>query len=113
MGRPVSDASSAEDREDVMVSVRQQDLLDDVPPDADLLPVFISGGVTLDRDATGQEILVASVDGVVRAATRVFEPDGSSARYEVMIPPELLHPGDNDVVVWLAEGDPSDPAFVR
>ena len=56
---------------------------------------------------------MASVDGVVRAATRVFEPDGRSARYEVMIPPELLHPGDNDVVVWLAEGDPSDPAFVR
>ena len=113
LGRPLSDASNAEDREDVMVSVRQQDLLDDVPTDADLLPVFISGSVTLDREATGQEILVASVDGVVRAATRVFEPDGRSARYEVMIPPELLHPGDNDVVVWLADGDPSDPAFVR
>jgi len=69
--------------------------------------------LTLDREATGQEIVVVAVDDVVRAVTRVFEPDGRSARYEVMIPPELLHPGENDVVLWLAEGDASDPVFVR
>ena len=113
LGRPLSDAEAANDEEGVMLTVRQQDLLDDVPSEPDLLPVFLSGTLTLDREATGQEIVVAAVDGVVRAVTRVFEPDGRSARYEVMIPPELLHPGDNDVVLWLAEGDASDPAFVR
>ncbi len=113
LGRPLSDAAAADDEEGVMLTVRQQDLLDDVPSEPDLLPVFLSGTLTLDREATGQEIVVASVDGVVRAVTRVFEPDGPSARYEVMIPPELLHSGENDVVLWLAEGDASDPAFVR
>ncbi len=113
LGRPLSDAAAANDEEAVMVRVRQQDLLDDIPSEPDLLPVFLSGTLTLDREARGQEIVVATVDGVVRAVTRVFEPDGRSARYEVMIPPELLHPGDNDVVLWLAEGDASDPAFVR
>jgi hypothetical protein len=113
LGRPLSDAAAANDEEGVMLTVRQQGLLDDVPSEPDLLPVFLSGTLTLDREARGQEIVVATVDGVVRAVTRVFEPDGRSARYEVMIPPELLHPGENDVVLWLAEGDVSEPAFVR
>ncbi|MGH8947341.1 MAG: hypothetical protein ACRDXF_00675, partial [Acidimicrobiia bacterium] len=113
LGRPLSDAAAANDEEQVTVTVRQQDLLDDVPSDPDLLPVFLSGTLTLDREANGNEIVVAVVDGVVRAVTRVFEPDGRSARYEVMIPPDLLHPGHNDVVLWLAEGDASDPVFVR
>lgn len=113
LGRPTSDATAADDDDGVMVTVRQQDLLEDVPPDPDLIPVFLSGTVTLDRQANGEEIVVAAVDGVVRAVTRVFEPDGSSARFQVMIPPDLLHPGDNDVVLWVAEGEASDPAFIR
>jgi hypothetical protein len=113
LGRPLSDGAAADDEEEVMATVRQQELLDDVPSDPDLLPVFLSGTLTLDREATGQEIVVVAVDDVVRAVTRVFEPDGRSARFEVMIPPDLLHPGQNDVVLWLAEGDAPDPAFVR
>ena len=113
LARPLSDAAAANDEEGITLTVRQQDLLDDVPSEPDLLPVFLSGTLSLDREATGQEIVVATVDGVVRAVTRVFEPNARSARYEVMIPPELLHPGENDVVLWLAEGDASDPAFAR
>ena len=113
LGRSLSDAATATDDEEVTVTVRQQDLLDDVPSNPDLLPVFVSGTLTLDREANGQEIMVAAVDGVVRAVTRVFEPDGRSARFEVMIPPDLLHPGHNDVVLWLVEGDAADPALVR
>ena len=51
------------------MTVRQQDLLDEVPPDPDLLPVFLSGTVTLGREANGEEIVVAAVDGVVGAVT--------------------------------------------
>jgi hypothetical protein len=112
LGRPVADATAADD-EEVEVTVRQQDLLDEVPPDPDLLPVFLSGTLTLGREAHGDEIVVAAVDGVVRAVTRAFEPDGSSARFQVMIPPDLLQPGENDVVIWVADGDSSDPSFLR
>jgi hypothetical protein len=113
LGRPVSDAGSAEDDDGTTINVRQQNLLDQVPPDPDLVPVFLSGTVTLDHAATGQEILVAAVDGVVRAVTRVFEPQGRSARFEVMIPPDLLRLGANDVVLWVADGDHADPSLIR
>ena len=53
----------------------------------DLLPVFLSGTVTLGREANGEEIVVAAVDGVVTGGDCVFEPDGSSARFEVADPP--------------------------
>jgi hypothetical protein len=113
LGRQVSDASNSADDEETTVRIRQQELLDQVPSNPDSLPVFLSGTVTLDREATGEEILMAAVDGVVRAVTRVFEPEGRSARFEIMVPPELLHPGANDVVLWVAEGDPADPSLVR
>jgi hypothetical protein len=56
---------------------------------------------------------VVAIDGVVRAVTRTFEPEGSSARFHVLIPPELLHPGANDVVIWLAAGDPETATLRR
>ena len=111
LGRPVPDAS-AEDDEETTFTIRQQALLDAVPEDPDLIPVFVSGTVMLGDEATGEEIVVASVDGVVRAVTRVFEPEGRSARFQVMIPPDHLHPGDNDVLMWVADGDPAEPTFV-
>jgi hypothetical protein len=96
----------------ISIVVSQQGLLDDLPNESEVLPVFLSGRVTLDQVANGREILVVAIDGVVRAVTRTFEPEGSSARFHVLIPPELLHPGANDVVVWLAAGDP-DTATLR
>lgn len=113
LGRSVDEASSAEDREGTSVTVLQQLLLNAVPPESDLLPVFLSGSVFLEQPATGEEILMVSVDGVVRAVTRVFEPEGRSARFEVMVPPDLLHSGANDVVVWVVEGDPTQTTLVR
>jgi hypothetical protein len=49
----------------------------------------------------------------VVAVTRTFEPDGSSARFEVLIPPNVLHTGENDVVVWLADGGPGTNSLQR
>jgi hypothetical protein len=112
LGRPVAEASTV-DSEVTTVSVRQQSLLDNLAENADPLPVYLSGRVTLGQESTGDEVLMAAVDGVVRAITRVFEPNGNEARFEVMIPPSALHPGPNDVVFWVAEGDASQPRLVR
>ncbi len=53
-----------------------------------------------------------AVDGVVRAVTRTFEPEGNSARYQALINPDFLHPGENDVDVWLATGGPESPLLL-
>jgi hypothetical protein len=67
----------------------------------------------LDRTATGEEILVVSAGGMVVAVTRVFEPEGPSARFEVLIPPSVLHTGENEVVVWLADDGPGTNSLTR
>jgi hypothetical protein len=112
LGRPVSDAVSLTD-DDTRISVLQQRLLDDLPERSDRLPVVLTGTITLDHETSGNEIVLAAVDGMVRAVTRVFDADGRRARFEALIPPELLAPGANDVVLWLAGGTPDGPALTR
>jgi hypothetical protein len=112
LGLSMSDISAV-DTPEVSVTVDQQGLLASLPPESDLLPVYLSGEIVLDRTATGEEILVVSADGFVVAATRVFDPEGASASFEVLIPPNVLHPGNNDVVVWLADEGPSGHSLRR
>jgi hypothetical protein len=108
----VSEAASLAD-DGTRITVRQQRLLDELTEGSDTLPVALTGTMTVGRETTGNEIVLVAVDGVVRAVTRVFDPDGRRARYEVLIPPKLLVPGANDVVLWLAEGTPNAPALSR
>ncbi|HUF95309.1 MAG TPA: sulfatase-like hydrolase/transferase [Acidimicrobiia bacterium] len=112
LGLSMSDISAV-DAPEVSVTVNQQGLLASLPPESDLLPVYLSGEIVFDRTATGEEILVVSADGFVVAATRVFDPEGASASFEVLIPPNVLHPGYNDVVVWLADEGPSGHSLRR
>ncbi len=108
LGTPLARAST-EDVEDVTLTVNQRGALDALDENADQLPVFISGRVNLEAPATGEEIVMVAVDGVVRAITRTFEAEGDSARYQALIHPDLLHAGVNDVEVWMATGS-SDQA---
>jgi hypothetical protein len=112
LGRPVSEAASMADDE-TRITVLQQRLIDDLPEGSDRLPVVLTGTITLDREASGNEIVLAAVDGTVRAVTRVFDSDGRRARFEALIPPELLAPGANDVVLWVADGAPDGPELSR
>jgi hypothetical protein len=99
--------------DETRITVLQQRLIDDLPEGSDRLPVVLTGTITLDREASGNEIVLAAVDGTVRAVTRVFDSDGRRARFEALIPPELLAPGANDVVLWVADGAPDGPELSR
>jgi hypothetical protein len=111
LGADLDDVPTTE-VEDVRLTVNQQGTLDALAEDADTLPIFLSGRVNLEIPATGEEIVMVAVDGVVRAVTRTFEPEGDSARYQALIHPDLLHPGVNDVEVWLASGTPDQATLV-
>jgi hypothetical protein len=112
LGLSMAEMSTAEAPE-VSISVTQQPLLSSLPPDPEVLPVYLSGSLRLDRTTTGEEVLVVAADGVVVAVTRVFDPDGPSARFEVLIPPEILDTGENDVELWLAEDGPEARSLSR
>lgn len=107
------DAISTSEVPDISVTVRQQALLESLPPEPEVLPVFLSGTLRLEHAATGREVLVVSSDGEVVAVTRVFDPEGSSASFEVLIPPDTLRPGENDVVLWLAVDGPEALSLQR
>ncbi len=106
LGRSIADLNTG-DVPEVKISLLEQGTLDDLAPEPEVLPVFLSGQVSLDQAATGEEIVVITVDGKVRAVTRTYEPKGKSARFQAMVSPEWLHPGANDVVAWLAAGPDS------
>ena len=79
---------------------------------AEPIPSYLSGTVTVSDGATGSEILAVTADGVVVAVTRSYEPEGNSARWEAMVPPELVD-GGAEFEVWLVRGSASRPSFVR
>ncbi|HEY6629207.1 MAG TPA: sulfatase-like hydrolase/transferase [Acidimicrobiia bacterium] len=111
-GRSLADLD-ARDVPEISIKLEQQGLLDDLGQNPEVLPTFLSGRVTLDEAATGSEIVVIAVDGVVRAVTRTFDPTSQSAKFQVMIAPEWLHQGSNDVIAWLAVSDSKTSALVR
>jgi hypothetical protein len=112
LGRPVSEAASVAD-DGTRITIRQQRLLDDLPEGSDVLPAVLTGTITVGQETSGNEIVLAAVDGVVSAVTRVFDADGRRARFELLIPPDLLAPGANDVALWLAAGTPDRPDLSR
>src|SRR5690606_41367661 len=81
-------------------------------PGAEPIPAYLSGTATVPEGATGQEIVAVTADGVVVAATRTYEPEGNSALWEAMVPPELVDEGA-EFEVWLVRGSASRPSFVR
>ncbi len=112
-GRSIAELD-ARDLPEISIKFEQQGLLDDLAQDPEVLPTFLSGRVSFDDEmATGKEIVVIAIDGTVRAVTRTFDPTSLSAKFQVMVAPEWLHPGANDVVAWLAGTDPETSALLR
>ena len=100
------------DQAGVDVTLAQREDLAAHQPGAEPIPSYLSGTVTVSDGATGSEILAVTADGVVVAVTRSYEPEGNSARWEAMVPPELVD-GGAEFEVWLVRGSASRPSFVR
>ena len=113
LGRPLSDAAAADDEEGVMLTVRQQDLLDDVPSE----PGPPSGVPLrhLDPRSAKRRVKRSSWPGRWRGEggdprVRAGWPFGSVRGDDPARAPAFRR---ERRVLWLAEGDASDPAFVR
>ena len=95
------------------VAIDDIDLLQDVDPDAGLVPARITGGIVSRGGAPAGTTLAIGLNGVVAAVTRPysFGAFGHGSPWEAIVDPGLLQPGANQVDVF-AIGDGPDGAPV-
>jgi hypothetical protein len=72
------------------------------------LPLFVRGWV--DDPSTGDTVVVA-VNGRVAGTSSVFDDHGRHGRFTLLVPPDLVHAGRNDLAVYLLVGDGADRAL--
>ena len=84
-----------------------------VDTSGDPLPARVAG--TLERADPFEDhvILAVSLNGRVEAVVRSYDTDGSSTRFQAMLPPEALRPGSNRIDLILVEGAGSARSFHR
>jgi hypothetical protein len=73
-----------------------------------IVPCFFEGRV-LSREPSDQPtVLAVAVNGTIRAVTRTYRLDGFHDRFSAMVPEPSLHPGKNDVQVFVVTGAAPD-----
>jgi hypothetical protein len=73
----------------------------DVDMDAAVVPAYVSG--RLDVDGVGARVVAVSVDGRIAGVARTFAAGGDAHRFAMVIPPDFLRAGANDVAVYLVD----------
>ena len=95
---------------DLEVVVDTLPLLQDVDPEAEFVPVHITGAVAGLPDGAPAPMLAVALNGVVAAITRpyAFPILGRRAAWEAIVDPGRLEPGANALEVFEVRGDPVD-----
>ncbi|MCZ6508151.1 MAG: sulfatase-like hydrolase/transferase, partial [Acidobacteria bacterium] len=78
-------------------------------PAADVLPIHLAGrlrGWSIEQDPVD---LAIAVRGSIVATTRTFVAPGRAHRFTALLDPTRLEPGDNELRIFLVEGDANDP----
>ena len=90
-------------------SLRDPDALAHVDPDAVEEAVLVDGEV----DGPDPVPVAISVNGVIGAWADAVDPAGSedddALEFRLVVPPSLLHPGGNDVRLYVVEGPEGSP----
>lgn len=112
IGRP-AEALRAARPSDLRVVVDTFRLLQDVDPEAEFLPVHITGAVPDLPDDAPAPLLAVALNGVVAAITRpyAFPVLGRRAAWEAIVDPARLEPGANALEVFEILGGPAAGSF--
>ena len=107
IGRP-ADPLRAARASDLEVVVDTLSLLRDVDPEAEFLPVHVTGAVPDLPDDAQAPMLAVALNGVVAAITRPysFPVLGRRAAWEAIVDPARLEPGVNALEVFEILGEP-------
>jgi hypothetical protein len=69
--------------------------------DAPALPTWVRGTVRTPEDDYSHQIVAVAVNGEIAAITRTFESDKGDTAFGMMIPPDSLQQGDNNITLLL------------
>lgn len=107
IGRPADPLRTARPS-DLEVVVDTSPLLRDVDPEAEFLPVHVTGAVPDLPDDARAPMLAVALNGVVAAITRPysFPVLGRRAAWEAIVDPARLEPGVNALEVFEILGEP-------
>ena len=96
------------------VAIDDLELLQDVDPDAGLVPARITGGIVARGGAPAGTVLAIGLNGAVAAVTRpyCFPALGRALPWEAIVDPDLLRPGANRLAVFaIGEGPGGAPVL--
>jgi hypothetical protein len=72
---------------------------------ADSLPLYFNGRLTSETSLNGDTVLAVGFNGEIVAVTRTYDTYERTASFYAMIPPDKLVEGENDVSLFLVNGD--------
>lgn len=87
--------------------------LRDVNAGGRLLPALLKGEVDLATEVTERPRLAVSLNGRVASVTLGYDRDGTTWRFQAMLPPSLFRDGANHVDVHLVGESNGRPSFYR
>jgi hypothetical protein len=77
----------------------------DVDLAAPALPTWVRGTMKTPNETYNHEIVAVAVNGEIVAITRTFETDKGETAFGMMIPPDSLVDGPNDIALLLIKAD--------
>jgi hypothetical protein len=83
----------------------------DVDLGAPALPTWVRGTVTTPDDEYAHLIVAVAVNGEIAAITRTFETEDGQTEFGMMIPPDSLRSGDNDITLLLIATEANSRTF--
>jgi hypothetical protein len=84
----------------------------DVDLEAPALPTWVRGTVSTPEDPYTHRIVAVAVNGEIAAITRTFETDKGETAFGMMIPPDTLRKGGNDLSFFLIEATSQSRTFI-
>lgn len=99
------------DEAGLTIPIDQAEALASYQPGSDPIPAYLSGTLSGNSPATGDEIIAITADGAVVAVTAPFEVEGEAARWEAMVDPAILDAGPPDIEAWVVRGPADAPVL--
>jgi hypothetical protein len=106
LGVTVKTERNAEDL--VTAELDHPELYTEVDPELEPLPIRLSG--TLDGALSSGDVLAVTVDSRIVALTESWDDDGT-LRFQAMLPPSILKPGENEFGFYAVYNDGEDYSY--
>ncbi|HEY4491036.1 MAG TPA: hypothetical protein VI958_03505, partial [Acidobacteriota bacterium] len=95
-------------RKDVSVEIHDLAAFDNVEPNGEQLPAFITGRLHLPNDSLDQLTLLIAVNNIIRATTRSFPMEAGRHGFGALVPEDSFRSGKNLVQIIVLPESESD-----